>query len=153
MLNIINVSQVKEIRDKIESTCEERYGSKSYLSSDDFKNKTRDTWSFDGHDGPCSRQQKYIANLVNGKINEAITGYWTDIYIEKENVIIEYDGSGHRVNLKYNEISEKDFNNKQRKRYFYLKSKGYKLFRIINENNKDKLPSDDILLHMKEIAF
>ena len=148
--DIVNVSQVKEIRDKIESTCEERYGSKSYLSSDDFKNKTKDTWSFNGHEGPCSRQQKYIANLVNGKINEAIVGYWIDIYIEKENIIIEYDGSGHFLNDKMNgnTFPTKESILHEKEREDKIINNGYRMIRFIA--TKDRIPSDEVILNLFE---
>ena len=148
--NIVNVSQVEEIQDKIKSTCEERYGSENYFSSDDFKNKTRDTWSFNGYEGPCSRQQKYIANLVNGKINEAIAGYWADIYIEKENIVIEYDGSGHFLNdiMNGNTFPTKESILREKEREDKIINNGYRMIRFIA--TKDRIPSDEVILNLIE---
>ena len=145
---IINPFQVESIKEKIKATCEEKYGSKSYLSSDDFKNKTRDTWSFNGHDGPCSRQQKYIANLVNGKINEVIAGYWADIYIEKENIVIEYDGGGHFLGDKMNGniFPTKESILREKEREDKIINNGYKMIRFIT--TKDRIPSDEVILNL-----
>ena len=141
--------QNKEILNKFYLTNLERYGSKSYLSSDDFKNKTRDTWSFNGHEGPCSRQQKYIANLVNGKINEVVAGYWADIILENEKINLEYDGGGHRANCDfYHKITSKEFDLKEKIREEKIYEKGYKTIRIISK--KDKLPSDEVILNLIE---
>ena len=151
-----NPMKNQEIYSKTKSTNLKKYNSENVLNSNSTIRSKAEYLSLlsKSKNGtfPSSIPQNYINKLYNGKINYLIGYYAVDILLDN-NIYCEYDGSGHRVNLKYNEISEKDFNNKQRKRYFYLKSKGYKLFRIINENNKDKLPSDDILLHMKEIAF
>ena len=90
------------------------------------------------------------ANLVNGKINEAITGYWTDIYIEKENVIIEYDGSGHFLNDKMNgnAFPTKDSLLREKEREDSIVNKGYKVIRFIA--TKDRIPSDEVILNLTE---
>ena len=141
--------QNKEILNKFYLTNLERYGSKSYLSSDDFKNKTRDTWSFNGHEGPCSRQQKYIANLINGEINIVIAGYWADIILKNEKINLEYDGGGHRANCDfYHKITSKEFDLKEKIREDKIINNGYRMIRFIA--TKDRIPSDEVILNLIE---
>lgn len=141
--------QNKEIYDRMKATCKEKYGNENYFASDDFKNKTRDIWSFNGHDGPCSRQQKYLANLVNGKINAVISGYWADVVLENEKIDLEYDGGGHRANCDfYHKVTSKEFDLKEKIREENICKKGYKIIRIISK--RDNLPSDEVILNLVE---
>ena len=144
------ILQNKEFLDKVYSTNLERYGSKSYFSSDDFKNKIRNIWSFNGHEGPCSRQQKYIANLINGEINVVIAGYWADIYMEKENIVIEYDGSGHFLGDKMNgnAFPTKESLLHEKEREDKIINNGYRMIRFIA--TKDRIPSDEVILNLIE---
>ena len=45
------------------------------------------------------RQQRYICNLLNGHLNKKIGKYACDIVFQNEMLIIEYDGSGHRMSV------------------------------------------------------
>lgn len=140
--------QNKEIQNRMKATCKERYGNENYLASDDFKNKTRDIWSFNGHDGPCSRQQKYLANLVNGKINAVVAGYWADIVLENEKIDVEYDGGGHNLCVMRKQCTQEEFDAKEKIREESICKKGYKIIRIISK--QDNLPSDEIILNLIE---
>lgn len=140
--------QNKEIQNRMKATCKERYGNENYLASDDFKNKTRDIWSFNGHDGPCSRQQKYLANLVNGKINAVVAGYWADIVLENEKIDVEYDGGGHNLCVMRKQCTQEEFDVKEKIREESICKKGYKIIRIISK--QDNLPSDEIILNLIE---
>lgn len=95
-----------------------------------------------------SKQQLHINKLYNGILNYPIDMYFADILIDK--LIVEYDGGGHNLNVKYHTLTEEEFNNKELSRENIFINNGYKIFRIIC--NDDKLPSDDILLKIKEIA-
>lgn len=136
--------QCEKIKNKVKETCRKKYGCDCYTSSEDFKNKTRNTWSFNNHEGPCSRQQKYLANLINGKINIPVAGYWADIV--KENTIIEYDGSGHALNVIRKQCTQEEFDLKERIREEKICEKGYRMIRVISK--KDKMPSDEIILNL-----
>ena len=169
--DIVNISQVKEIQDKIKATNVERYGVKNAmqnekikekakqtnlkkygfecpLQSEEVKKKTKDTWSFNGHEGPCSRQQKYLANLVNGKINTIISGYWADIVLENEKIDLEYDGGGHNLCVMRKQCTQEEFDVKEKIREESICKKGYKIIRIISK--QDNLPSDEIILNLVE---
>lgn len=120
-----NVSQVKEIREKVVNTF--------------FKNNSIKS----------SRQQRYICNLYNGILNYPIGIYSADILINN-NIIVEYNGGGHSLDVKVGNITEEERKNKDLRRYYALKKQGYKMITIVS--NKDYIPNDDILLYMKDIG-
>ena len=138
--------QNKEIQNRMKATCKERYGNENYLASDDFKNKTRDIWSFNGHDGPCSKQQRYIANLVNGKINAVISGYWADIVLENEKIDLEYDGGGHNLCVMRKQCTQEEFDLKEKQREDKIINGGFRMIRFITA--KDRIPSDEVIVNL-----
>ena len=138
----------EEIKKKIKQTNYEKYGAENPFASEEIKEKIRDTWSFNGHDGPCSRQQKYLANLVNGKINAVISGYWADIVLENEKIDLEYDGGGHNLCVMRKQCTQEEFDLKEKIREESICKKGYKIIRIISK--RDNLPSDETILNLIE---
>ena len=96
-----------------------------------------------------SKQQLYINNLYNGTLNYPVDMYFADILLTN-NLVVEYDGGGHALNVKYHTLSEREFNDRELYRESVFIDNGYKILRIICDN--DKLPSDDILLKIKEMA-
>lgn len=100
---------------------------------------------------PTSRQQKYLCNLFKGVLNKKISKYFVDIFLETENIVIEYDGSGHWLQSIYsNKITIEDVNNKDERRDLELMSNGCKVLRI--RSQRDELPSDKELLLILENA-
>lgn len=65
----------------------------------------------------------------------------------------EYDGGGHRLNVRLGQSTQEDFDKREKQRYHILKRNGLKVFRIINEFNNEKLPNDEVLLAIKELAL
>ncbi len=94
---------------------------------------------------PCSKQQFYIGTLLNGIINKYIKNYgYADILLEDEMLVIEYDGGGHRLGVKFGSITNDAFDKKEQEKEKSLNKMGYKLIRIISLY--DLLPSDNELL-------
>lgn len=153
-----NPSQVQEMLDKsiarMKETNLERYGYEVASKNTEIKQKIRKAFAERNQDGsliPASKNQLYLANLYKGQINFPIQYYFLDIYFPQDNIYCEYDGSGHDLSVTLGRISEKEFKQKEQIRYITLKSENLKLFRIIH--NGDKLPPDDVLLWMKNIAY
>ena len=105
-----------------------------------YKNNTQKT----------SKQQFYLHNLYGGELNYPIKYYDVDICLLDEKIAIEYDGSGHELNVKLGRMTQEEFNQKETIRNIIIKKEGYKQIRIIS--SKDLLPSDKILLKMLSIA-
>jgi hypothetical protein len=170
---VSNISMLQEVKDKKHKTNLNLYGSEEYLGSKKcIEDRTETLLRKYGVDHPMkipgvsfrasknamrskceqgtvcsSKQQRYICNLFKGNLNTYIedSNISLDITLEG-NIAIEYDGSGHRMPIKLNGVSEQDFNRKEQKRSYFVLNQGWKLIRIIS--SKDLLPSDEVLLQM-----
>ena len=168
--NVINVSQIQEVKNKKIETCREHfgvdhpfqsnevqdksaktlkknYGVESPMQNEEIKNKVLSSFQFNGT-GPCSRAQRYINQILNGTLNKHICGSLADIYIEKENIIIEYDGSGHFLNDKMNGniYPTKESLLYEKQREDKIINNGYRMIRFIAA--KDRIPSDEVTLNL-----
>lgn len=154
-----NIAQLPEAQQKREETMLKKYGVKNIFCSGPLRND-----SYYGKNLPkraknqsvsCSKSQRYLGELYNAQINYFYHYYFLDLFFEKENIYCEYNGAGHALGVKLGTTTIDEFQKKEKQRYHVLKKKRLKLFRIINENknNKDKLPDDNILLQIKNIAF
>ena len=139
-----NPNQSPEIRQKTENTNMKKYGVKNVFQSKEIQNKCKESLYRHGTQR-CSAQQAYISNLVNGKINYPVDKCNVDILL-KDKICCEYNGGGHYIKIKLNAISEKDFCEEEKRRDFFLKSRGYSIIKIISK--KDKLPQDEIIIKM-----
>jgi hypothetical protein len=98
-----------------------------------------------------SRQQEYLYLLYGGELNYPVDKCSLDIAFPNEMVYCEYDGSGHALSVQFGDITEEEFERKEMQRKYFIKNLGWKEIRIISTN--DYLPSDEILLHMYDIAL
>ena len=140
--------QNKSIQDRIKATCKERYGVENAMQNEEIKNKTLDSFYFNGT-GPCSKTQKYIHFLIGGALNKRVCNSLVDICFEEEKIAIEYDGAGHFLGeLIVNEdksISEEAIL-REKNREDSIVNKGYKVLRFIA--TKDRILSDEIILNL-----
>ena len=140
--------QNKSIQDRIKATCKERYDVENAMQNEEIKNKTLDSFYFNGT-GPCSKTQKYIHFLIGGALNKRVCNSLVDICFEEEKIAIEYDGAGHFLGeLIVNEdksISEEAIL-REKNREDSIVNKGYKVIRFIA--TKDRIPSDEIILNL-----
>ena len=137
--------QSPEIRNKIILSNLEKYGVENPMQNEEVKSKVRKSL-YENSSCPTSKAQKYICLLYKGELNYPIDWYSLDIYLETLGIYIEYQGSGHNLNVKSGEITEIEFQQRQVARYNHIKSKGLKMIELVNET--DKLPSDNILLEI-----
>ena len=142
-----NAAKNEIIKNKIKDTCKERYGVEYAMQNEEIKNKALDSFQFN-HTGPSSRAQRYINYILNGNLNKRICGSLVDIYIEKENIIIEHDGSGHFLNdiINGNAFPTKDSLLREKEREDKIINNGYRMIRFIA--TKDRIPSDEIILNL-----
>lgn len=129
-------------RDKVKNTVKNKYGVDNISQSKEIKIKKAETFFKNGTIA-TSRQQYYLHNLLGGELNYSCNTPSLDIAFPNEKIYIEFNGSGHNLNVKMNDLTEKEFNNKERARYYYLKNNGWKCF-VIN-SPRDYLPSDEVI--------
>jgi very-short-patch-repair endonuclease len=167
-----SASQIDTVKEKIKSTLVERYGVDNAAKSEKIKEKARLTnlerygvlypsqspevrakvneSFYKNGTQKTSKQQLYLCNLYGGKLNYPTKYYSADICFPEENLIIEYDGSGHELNVKFGRITKEEQLQKEITRFSILRREGYKQMRIISLH--DKIPSDNVLFEMLAIA-
>ena len=119
------------------------------MQNEEIKNKVLNSCQFNST-GPCSRAQRYINHILNGTLNKPICGSLTDIYIEKENIIIEHDGGGHFLGDKINgnAFPTKEALLREKEREDKIINNGYRMIRFIA--TKDRIPSDEVISNLIE---
>lgn len=135
--------------EKRKETNLKRYGNEYSIASDFVKKKIRESF-FNNGSVKTSKQQKYVCELYGGILNYPIDICNLDMFFPEYNIYCEWDGGGHNIS-KYYGKSEEELRKREIRRAYYLKTKGLKEFRIIS--SKDYVPTDEILLNMKKIAF
>lgn len=171
----------KEIQQRVVQTNISKYGVDYPLRLEEIKEKTRETWknkygglkefysyqaekakqtkankvsNYDANENksiPISRQQEYLHKLFGGELNYPVWYYYVDIYLSDDKLCIEYDGGGHDLSVKLGRYTEEEFLHKQIVRDNIIKSRDIRIIRIISPT--DKLPSDEILLQMRDNAL
>lgn len=137
-----------EIKEKFKASLVEKYGVDCVSKIPGVLEKSKKTLY---KNGTCktSTQQEYICNLYNGTLNYPLKKYNFDILVDG-NIDVEYDGGGHNLDVKLGNISESDFKQKEIIRNNIIKREGYFIIRLISKT--DKLPSDDVLLHILDFS-
>ena len=140
-----NPAKSDQVKAKIRQTNLERYGTENAASSLGVRQKMLNAM-YEHGTKICSKQQLYLCNIFDGLLNYPVHGYSLDIAFPEENIYIEYDGGGHDLGVKFGELSQNDFDQKEIVRNNILKREHWKRINIISA--KDKIPSDEILLQM-----
>lgn len=166
----------KEIQDKVVNTNLAKYGVPYIMMSQDMRDKSKDTFikkygvsSLMKLPNICneriekglitfylnktvntktSKQQLYLCNLLKGELNYPIKRLSLDIAFPQEKIYVEYDGSGHNLKVKCGEINQKEFNQKELERGYFLSKLGWKRIRIVSTAQQDWLPQDIEIIKM-----
>ena len=142
---VTNILQSEEFKEKQRHTMRQRYGVDSPMKLQAFKEKQSKTMYENGTQ-KASKQQLYLHRLYGGELNYPIKYYDADICFPDENIVVEYDGSGHNLSVRFGNYTQEEFDQREIVRNNVLKKEGYKQMRIVSK--RDKLPSDSILLQM-----
>ena len=139
----------EEVRRKMQQTMLKNHGVKHALQNEELLDKALDSFQFNST-GPSSRAQRYICHILNGILNKRMRGSLVDIYLEKENIIIEHDGSGHFLGdiINGNALPTEKSLLREKQRENKIINNGYRMIRFIA--TKDRIPSDEIILNLIE---
>lgn len=137
------------IKEKQLNTMIKRYGVEYPSQNREIAKKISNTRYLNGNT-KTSKQQLYLNNLYDGELNYPCGKYNIDIFLDKENIAIEYDGGGHNLAVTFKQKTQKEFDVAEVIRGKYLKKQGIKTITIISLN--DKLPSDETLLNILDIS-
>ena len=146
---IINPFQAESVKEKSKQTMLNNHGVENPMQNEEIKNKALNSFQFN-HTGPSSRAQQYINYILNGTLNKHICGSLADIYIKKENIIIEHDGGGHFLGdiMNGSRIPSKEALLREKEREDKIINNGYRMIRFIA--TKDRIPSDEVILNLIE---
>lgn len=142
-------AQNPEIYAKNIKTNLERYGVESVAQAPEVRDKIARTLFKNGTQ-KSSKQQTYLNNLLKGKLNFPVNHINLDIAFPELQIYIEYDGSGHELNIIYGTMTDIEFKQKEINRGYFLRGKGWKEIRIISM--QDFLPLDEEIFKMIEFA-
>ncbi|WNC14876.1 hypothetical protein [Brevibacillus brevis] len=115
-----------KVRMKQINTTLRKYNVKYPMQNKEILNKAKETLSMNGN-GPCSRQQLQIKNVVGGKINYAVGNYLLDVAFPGIKLYIECDFGGHWLQVKFGRLTIEEFSNKAKRRWYYLYKKSGKV--------------------------
>lgn len=132
-------------KEKSKETVEEKYGVNNVSQLEEVKIKKAKTF-YENGTVATSRQQRHLHNLLGGELNYSNNTPSLDIAFPEEKIYIEYNGSGHDLNLKLGQITENEFLEKEKRRFYYMKNKGWKEIVIISRF--DKIPEDAVIIEM-----
>ena len=148
--NFFKVPNFQEIQEK---TMMERYGYKHPMENPESLRKSlekRTITMYKNSSAPSSRQQRYIHDTVGGELNYPIDLLWLDLAFPDEMIYIEYQGSGHDLDIKLGKKTAKEFKQREINRYYYLKKSGWRMIEIISK--KDYLPNKKALNDIIEFS-
>lgn len=137
--------QSEEVQKKVKETIKRNFGVEYAMQSNEVKEKASKSF-YKNSSVRTSKQQLYLCNIYQGVLNYPIKYYNVDIYLSDDNIVVEYDGGGHRLGQKFNQFTKEEFDRKEIIRHRVIKESGCKQMHIVSYN--DKLPSDQILLQM-----
>jgi hypothetical protein len=66
-------------------------------------------------------------------------------------IYVEYDGSGHELNITLGKTTKEEFELKEQRRYYALKNRGWRQIRIISRN--DLLPTDVKIMELINLSI
>lgn len=131
----------------------EKYGYKHYsedpIKSNSASRKRNETMYSKGN-APSSRQQNYIHDVVSGELNYPVGVLMLDIAFPDEKIYLEFQGSGHDLDVKMGKATAEEFKKKEINRYYFLKKQGWKMIEIISTN--DLLPYPKKIEEMIELS-
>ncbi|MGG0793853.1 hypothetical protein ABE137_07580, partial [Brevibacillus laterosporus] len=105
----------KNIINKRVNTYLSNYGETNPMKNSKIKRKLLKRLYENGK-APCSKQQKYIHNLIEGKLNYPVGTCLLDIAFPEEKIYVEYDGSGHELSVKFGSETKEKFDDRNKKR-------------------------------------
>lgn len=141
-----NIAFLPSTLTKRKSTLMKRYGVENPMQSDIIKQRHHINQMYHDNVGCiASIPQTQYAKIFGGKINIPIGNYFADILL-RDNIIVEFDGSGHDMRVRMGYISKEDFNQKEHVREKYFTERGYKIIRL--KTKRDIVYAPDVAINI-----
>lgn len=145
---VANPFQYDIFKEKAKETCRQKYGTDYAMQNPQIREHAKASLLRNGSIRTSAGQEKLCA-LLNGTLNYQIGYYCVDILL-KDNIVVEYDGSGHDMTVLFHYLTREQFDKKEKFREDYIVNSGYKIIRLINKHDKDifQLETIDPILTM-----
>jgi hypothetical protein len=140
----------KVVRKKQVEKINHNYGVDYPMQNKDILEKARETLTSNGN-VPISRKQVYVNTFISGEENYQVDNYSLDIALPEEKIYIECDFGGHWLQVKLGKMTQEEFDEKEKRRWYYLYRKGWKEIRIISR--KDKVPTENAMRFILDYSF
>jgi len=137
------------IQERVKNSNLDKYGVKYPMQNKEVKEKQMVSLYRNGT-SISSKGQNYIWSILGGELNFLHYTSFLDVAFLDEKIYLEYDGGGHDLQVKIGNVTEQEFINKERKRWYALYNKGWKEIRIVS--TKDKLPDEDKIKEIYKYA-
>lgn len=148
--NFFKVPNFKEIQ---EASMLKKYGYRRWTDNPELLKKATEKYvktMYENGTAPASRQQVYINDVLGGVLNYPYSRLMLDIAFPEEKIYVEFQGSGHDLDVQLGKMSEEQFKKKDINRYYFMKREGWKMIEIISAN--DMLPYPYKLLEILEYS-
>lgn len=141
------------VKDKIKRTMIEKYGVDNSFKNPQTRKKIYESnvekygnpFAFNIQKQiPISKQQRHINDILKGQLNKPFGYYFADIYIEDQNVVVEYSGGGHNLSVIFGDCTQEEFHQKEIIRRKYFQSQNISMLEFVSST--DKLPSDEFIM-------
>lgn len=166
---VVNPMQNEEVKDRVKQTMLDNHGVEYAQQCEFIREKTKQTYmrnygvehpmyvkeirakvnNFEFVNGVrVSYHQKYLSELLDGALNLNVGGYFGDIALIDERIIVEYDGSGHNLSVQLGKISQEDFDKGEEIRLNTLLDNGWKCLTVVN--TKERLFSEKSIKDIRQ---
>lgn len=141
-----NVAHLDSVKQKRKNTNIERYGVENPMQNESIQEKHHIHQFYQNNSYVVSsKPQEELCNILHGILNYPIGKYFADILLQ-DNIVVEYDGSGHDMSVRMGIITYENFIYKENKRIEYFINNGYKIIKLIT--HKDIVYSKDVMEHI-----
>lgn len=125
-------------KERIQETTMIKHGYWHPSETEEFAESFMDR--FEKHNSvPTSRGQRYLAKLLDAELNVRMGRFFADMVVEE--VVIEYDGGGHNLSVLKGDLTQQEFDIRERERTQFMLDEGYRMLRVIS--NSEYFPSDE----------
>jgi len=148
-------SQRKDVKEKMIQTNRKTYGCDYACQNPEVRKKQLETLCKNRRKNHMSSQYfRRLANILKSKNEVPMLNYVLDVFVEKDNIDVEYDGGGHKLGVTaYKKITNEELRRKDfyRAKTLYEKC-GIKTIRFITPHDVMKNISDERIIGLYEFA-
>lgn len=134
-----------EVQKKIRKKFKDKYGISSPTQNEEFLKKSIQSRYVNGNQ-TSSKIQRFICDCLDGELNYPFKRYFIDVAFPDRKIALEYNGSGHDLNVRMGKITKKEFDRNENFRRKQLFLDEWRIIEIISK--KDIKIEKDIVVNI-----